>query len=104
MDNCFRHPGKYRLNKELSCFKQSNLLISSVYFYFMFAQQLVPYNQTNSFTKIVIDYLNAAAELKRFYNYPPTLEGIAQVIDQKKNQKIDRIALVDELQKQYADV
>ena len=70
----------------------------------MFAQQLVPYNQTNSFTKIVIDYLNAAEELKPFYKYPPTLEGIVQAIDQKKNQKIDRIALVDELQKQYADV
>ena len=104
MGNCFHHRVNPSLNKELSYFELNNLLVTSVYFYFMFAQQLVPYNQTNSFTKIVIDYLSAAEKLRPFYSEPATLEGIAQAIEQKKKQKINRIALVDELQKQYVDV
>jgi bacillithiol biosynthesis cysteine-adding enzyme BshC len=70
----------------------------------MFARQLVPYNQTNSFSKIVIDYLNSSEELKPFYSYLPTIEGIAQAIEHKKKQKVNRVVLVEELKKQYATV
>jgi bacillithiol biosynthesis cysteine-adding enzyme BshC len=68
----------------------------------MFAAQRIPYNQTNSFSKIVIDYLHQAQELKPFFSYPATIEGIAKAIEQKKEHSVDRGLLVKELQKQYA--
>lgn len=75
-----------------------------VYFYCMFIPHRIPYYQTNSFTKIVIDYLQSSEQLKPFYNYPPTIEGIAKTIEQKKKQGVDRRLLVEELNKQYARV
>ena len=62
----------------------------------MFASQLIPYSQTNSFNKIVIDYLNGAKELKSFYVHPPSYEGMAQAIEEKKKHFIDRAVLVQE--------
>jgi bacillithiol synthase len=70
----------------------------------MFASQLIPYGQTNSFTKIVIDYLNGAKELKLFYANSPSYEGILQAIKEKKKHFIDRTVLVQELEKQYVAV
>lgn len=72
------------------------------YFYFMFATQRLPYNQTNNFTQIVIDYLDASEKLQPFYSHPPTTEGIAKAIEERKKYKTDRFLLVSELQKQYA--
>jgi hypothetical protein len=46
----------------------------------MFAQQLIPYNQTNSFTKIARDYLQLSENLKPFYSFPPDIEGLNNAI------------------------
>jgi bacillithiol synthase len=70
----------------------------------MFASQLIPYSQTNSFNKIVIDYLNGAKELRSFYAHPPSYEGITQAIEEKKKHFIDRAVLVQELERQYAAI
>ena len=70
----------------------------------MFASQLIPYSQTNSFNKIVIDYLNGAKELKSFYAHLPSYEGVFSAIEEKKKHFVDRGTLVQELQKQYAPV
>jgi bacillithiol biosynthesis cysteine-adding enzyme BshC len=70
----------------------------------MFASQLIPYSQTNSFTKIVIDYLNGAEELRQFYIHSPSYEGIAKAAEEKKKHFVNRAILVEELQRQYAIV
>ncbi len=70
----------------------------------MFARQLIPYNQTNSFTKIVLDYLQSSEQLKPFYSSAPTVEGIRAAIEQKKNHKIDRTLLKEQLKNQYENV
>ena len=64
----------------------------------MFAQQLIPYNQTNSFTKIALDYLQLSEKLKPFYSFPPNIEGFKNAIEQNKRavlqqQQIDALIL-----------
>ena len=68
----------------------------------MFARQLIPYDQTNSFSKIVIDYLQSSDQLKPFYSFAPAVDGIKNAIDKKKDHKINRSLLKEQLKKQYA--
>ena len=68
----------------------------------MFARQLVSFNQTNRFNKIVLDYLDCSENLRPFYSFSPDEKGIQEIIEQKKKQNINRELLVEELQKQYA--
>src|SRR3954471_21430376 len=70
----------------------------------MFAARHIPYNRTNAFTKIVLDYLSGSGELKPFYSLPPTVEGFRQIIDQRKAYPTNRKVLVDCLQEQYETV
>jgi bacillithiol biosynthesis cysteine-adding enzyme BshC len=70
----------------------------------MFASQLIPYNQTKSFSKIVIDYLNGEEKLKSFFSHFPSYGGVAKAVEEKRKHFIDRTTLVQELQKQYAPV
>ena len=41
----------------------------------------LPYRQTNSFSKTVLDYLDHTEGLKSFYAHQPTLQGIQKAID-----------------------
>ena len=61
----------------------------------------IPYRQTNSFSKTVLDYLDHATELKSFYNYPVSMHGIQQAIDARKQFDTNRKMLVQELNNQY---
>src|SRR5918995_355211 len=67
----------------------------------MFSTHRIPYNETNSFSKIVLDYLVASENLKAFYSFPPNEKGVQEIIEQKEKQNINRELLVQELQKQY---
>ncbi|HEU4472085.1 MAG TPA: bacillithiol biosynthesis cysteine-adding enzyme BshC [Flavisolibacter sp.] len=67
----------------------------------MFAARQMPYHQTNSFSKIVLDYLEGDERLRSFYSLPPTLAGIEQAIEKKKQQGLDRTLLVNRLKEQY---
>jgi bacillithiol synthase len=60
------------------------------------------YQQTRSFSSIVIDYLQQDEKLQPFFVHPPTLKGIADAIAQRKNTNTDRQLLVSELRKQYS--
>ena len=60
----------------------------------------IHYHYTNYFSKLITDYLGNKDELKQFYNFPPTLDGIKQSISQRKNFRHRKI-LVEQLQKQY---
>src|SRR5215203_1226687 len=70
----------------------------------MFAARPIPYQQTAAFTRIVIDYLNGKEELKPFYNFSPSLEGVEKTIGQKKLQPVERELLVNVLHEQYKTV
>jgi len=70
----------------------------------MFLAERIPYNQTNAFSKIAMDYLSGSENLKPFYSSPPTLQGIEEIIQRKKSQPVNRNALVKVLQQQYQDV
>jgi bacillithiol biosynthesis cysteine-adding enzyme BshC len=60
----------------------------------------IPYSNTGYFSKLVTDYLNNAPQLQPFYNLPPTIEGLEQSANQRKDFQHRKI-LVAHLQKQY---
>jgi len=64
----------------------------------------IPYRQTGSFSKTVVDYIDQHSSLKEFFNYPPTIQGIKKAIEDRKQFNYDRNVLVQELRKQYSDV
>ncbi|MEO7983715.1 MAG: bacillithiol biosynthesis cysteine-adding enzyme BshC [Bacteroidota bacterium] len=64
----------------------------------------LPYRQTNSFSKTVLDYLDHKEELKPFYTNPPTLQGLQKAIGARKNFDTNRALLVQALKKQYEGV
>ncbi|MDQ3278756.1 MAG: bacillithiol biosynthesis cysteine-adding enzyme BshC, partial [Bacteroidota bacterium] len=70
----------------------------------MFAAQHIPYNQTNSFSKLILDYLEGAASLQPFYRHAPTLEGIRASIEARRQYPTNRQVLVDVLKSQYTNV
>ena len=64
----------------------------------------LPYRQTNSFSKTVLDYLDHTEGLKPFYTHLPTVQGIQKAIDARKEFATNRELLVQELKKQYKGV
>src|SRR4051812_35595126 len=64
---------------------------------------------TNQFPKLILDYLSQNENVQEFYKYPPTIEAIEHVIQDKMHEipvdtdeSIDRQSLVETIQKQYA--
>ncbi len=70
----------------------------------MFAEKRIDYNQTNSFTRIVLDYLQDEPQLKHFYHLSPKKENIKKLISLKKSQSLNREVLVKVLEEQYQNV
>jgi bacillithiol synthase len=64
----------------------------------------LPYRQTNCFTKIILDYLDRAEDLKPFYGHAPSLQGIQKLVAQRQKFSTSRKVLVDELKRQYREV
>lgn len=60
----------------------------------------ISYQQTHSFSSVVLDYIDGNDKLESFYKYSPTIQGFEQAV---KNRKFsgDRNLLVQTLQKQY---
>ena len=69
-----------------------------------FQSTYLPYSETNSFTKIVLDYVKGANELKEFYSHSVSLEGIKASIAQRKNIDTNRQLLVEQLHAQYENI
>ena len=70
----------------------------------MFTTHKIPYRQTNAFSKLVLDYIDAAPALDNFYTYKPNIEGIKKALEDRKNFPINRKLLLDNLTEQYASV
>jgi hypothetical protein len=64
----------------------------------------IPHKETGYFSKIVLDYLAEELPLKPFYQHPVSLQGMRDAIDARKQFSTNRPLLVQELQKQYADI
>ncbi len=62
----------------------------------------LPYRQTNCFTKIILDYLDRAEDLKPFYGNAPSLQGIQKAIIERQKFSTNREVLVEQLKKQYS--
>ncbi len=70
----------------------------------MFLTERLPYNQTNAFSKIALDYVSGSENLRPFYSLPPTLKSIDETIQKKKAQPVNKKLLVEVLQEQYKTV
>ncbi len=66
--------------------------------------QRLTYRRTGAFSKIVLDYLDDAEQLRSFYAHRPTLNGIEQAIAARKQFTTNRTVLAEHLQQQYASV
>ncbi|MCX6294098.1 MAG: bacillithiol biosynthesis BshC, partial [Sphingobacteriales bacterium] len=61
----------------------------------------IEYQQTKSFSNLVVDYLNGNEALKPFYKFEPNLDGIQAAIESRKHSNTNRKLLVDVFSKQY---
>ena len=60
----------------------------------------IPYQDTQYFSKLILDYLNKNEKVKPFINHFPTLENFEKQITEKKTHQINRSILVEVLKKQ----
>src|SRR5579872_4743973 len=64
----------------------------------------LPFRQTGFFSRIITDYLDQAESLRPFYVHAPDREGLDAALEARRKQPVDRAALVEALQEQYAAV
>src|SRR5687767_2728935 len=64
----------------------------------------IPFKGLPYFSKIIIDYLEEADELKAFYDYPVSFTGIEAALLRRKTVNTDRETLVSALKSQYAQL
>jgi bacillithiol biosynthesis cysteine-adding enzyme BshC len=69
-----------------------------------FQSQYISYSETGKFTKIILDYVAGANDLKDFYDHEVSIEGIKTAIDERKKFNTNRQLLVEQLQLQYKNV
>jgi bacillithiol synthase len=69
-----------------------------------FTSEKIPYRQTRSFSRIVLDYLDQAEDLRPFYTHAPNLEGIKAAIEERGAKPFDRTKLTGVLAKQYSNM
>ena len=65
---------------------------------------LLPYRQTESYSRIVLDYINQQESIKDFYKHPASIDGIKAAIKERKNYDTDRTLLTNALSIQYLNV
>ena len=66
--------------------------------------QYISYRETGSFTKIILDYIDQAEQLRPFFLHSPDVEGFKKAIAQRKEYPTNRKVLCDELKHQYSTV
>lgn len=64
----------------------------------------LPYRETRSFSKTVLDYIDQSPALQPFYTHPVSKNGVLKAIEARKQFATNRELLVAELKKQYAAV
>jgi bacillithiol synthase len=66
--------------------------------------EYLDYTATQSFNKIVNDYVTQVTDLKKFYEHEVSYTGVEKAIAGKKTQKINRAALVTVLKETYQNI
>ena len=61
----------------------------------------ISYRDTHSFSNLVIDYVDENEHLNEFISEFPSIEAIGRQLERKKLQALDRVTLVDVLNRQY---
>src|SRR5689334_10937404 len=69
-----------------------------------FTSARLPYRQTNCFTKIILDYVDHAENLRPFYDHTLSLAGIQKAISSRQKFSTNRPVLVEQLKAQYSAV
>jgi len=69
-----------------------------------FQSQYIPYSETGKFTKIILDYVAAANDVKDFYRHEVNIDGIKVSIEERKKFPGNRQLLVEQLQLQYKNI
>jgi bacillithiol synthase len=62
----------------------------------------IAYGETGFYSRIMLDYLDGAEELKNFYSNPVSIEGIRAAIQNRTSYPTNRKLLVDVLEKHYS--
>ena len=66
-----------------------------------FKKSKITLAETGQFSKLIIDYINGADSLRKFYAYDPKIESFKKVIEEKSKEIINRTVLVEVLKTQY---
>ena len=69
-----------------------------------FNAQYISYKNTNSFSKLSVDYVEKNPALLPYYQHEVSEEGVKKAIEEKSKQPVDRALLVTTLKAQYASV
>ena len=69
-----------------------------------FSSTKISYRNTNSFSGLVLDYLDDAEHLKKFYRFPTNIEGLKQAIKERKNFPVNRSVLFSQIQQRYKNI
>jgi bacillithiol synthase len=70
----------------------------------VFQSQYIPYSETGKFTKIILDYVAGANDVKDFYEHEVGFDGIKASIHERKKFNTNRQLLVEQLQIQYKNI
>ena len=66
-----------------------------------FSRISIPFSDTNSFDKLILDYLKDDDFLRKFYLFEDSFEGIKERIESYHNLRLNRKLLKEVLLKQY---
>ncbi len=64
----------------------------------------IPYKETGYFSRLVTDYLDKNADIRPFFNYDWTFEGLEKAISDRAHYPVNRAVLSDALRKQYSSL
>ena len=64
----------------------------------------IPYQETNKFSKLVVDYVNENPTIEPFINHFPTLDNFEKQIIEKRDHSVNRQVLVEVLQQQNSNL
>jgi len=59
-----------------------------------FSSNKISYRNTDSFSTLVLDYLDSADQLKDFYTYSTDIKGLKKAVEDRKNFPVNRSVLV----------
>lgn len=65
--------------------------------------QKIEYRETNSFSQLILDYLADSPNLRSFYPYRPSLEGLRESVDKLEFDDTQREQLAGSIAEQYVD-